>query len=372
LSKVFRAREPGGEMTPQEQAREWAYENRNANKHELENAVLPLFEQIATMKRETAPGLRSLLASANERIAALEAGNARLAQDIEEGIPMQALITAKERIAELERAPSGGVMRIAAERQRQIEAEGWTEDHDEQHGPGVLTEAGACYANQAAQQLVDPQLGMSPVPAEWPWAGNSWKPSSSPIRNLEKAGALIAAEIDRAIRRTALPPPPVGPAREQGHPAAGSDTQDGCSVRDSEPSGSDRSGGGGLCARCDGSGIVTARYVGKNRPILAKCADCDGSGTNENEQESPRPGGPAAESAGSGAGVGSPCDDRTAGPAASGAGGSTAQLSLVAAILCTAPWSTTGTNSMGQRAYPTSSEAIKRARRLIALAREEQ
>ena len=36
----------------------------------------------------------------------------------------------------------------------------------------------------------------------WPWDVSWWKPSDSPIRNLVKAGALIAAEIDRLQRAT--------------------------------------------------------------------------------------------------------------------------------------------------------------------------
>jgi hypothetical protein len=35
---------------------------------------------------------------------------------------------------------------------------------------------------------------------DWPWSKKWWKPSSDPIRNLVKAGALIAAEIDRLQR----------------------------------------------------------------------------------------------------------------------------------------------------------------------------
>lgn len=34
----------------------------------------------------------------------------------------------------------------------------------------------------------------------WPFNRKEWKPSSDPIRNLVKAGALIAAEIDRLHR----------------------------------------------------------------------------------------------------------------------------------------------------------------------------
>lgn len=34
----------------------------------------------------------------------------------------------------------------------------------------------------------------------WPWDEEWWKPSEDPVRNLVKAGALIAAEIDRLQR----------------------------------------------------------------------------------------------------------------------------------------------------------------------------
>lgn len=34
----------------------------------------------------------------------------------------------------------------------------------------------------------------------WPWATDWWKPSDDPITNLVRAGALIAAEIDRLLR----------------------------------------------------------------------------------------------------------------------------------------------------------------------------
>jgi hypothetical protein len=41
------------------------------------------------------------------------------------------------------------------------------------------------------------------VPNDWPkeWNVDWWKPSDDPIRNLVKAGALIAAEIDRLQRK---------------------------------------------------------------------------------------------------------------------------------------------------------------------------
>ena len=39
-----------------------------------------------------------------------------------------------------------GAERIAAERQRQVEREGWTADHDAQHTDGSLAWAAVCYA----------------------------------------------------------------------------------------------------------------------------------------------------------------------------------------------------------------------------------
>jgi hypothetical protein len=34
------------------------------------------------------------------------------------------------------------------------------------------------------------------VPWPWPWASRYWKPDADRVRELEKAGALIAAAID--------------------------------------------------------------------------------------------------------------------------------------------------------------------------------
>lgn len=88
-----------------------------------------------------------------------------------------------------------GAERIALERQRQIEQEGWTPEHDREHKQNEMIEAAMCYAypDTAARHPVgDP-------PAGWPWEKKWWKPSPSRVRNLEIAGALIAAEIDRCL-----------------------------------------------------------------------------------------------------------------------------------------------------------------------------
>lgn len=99
---------------------------------------------------------------------------------------------------------SSGSDLIAAERRRQVEAEGWTPGHDAEHDNDDLARAAACYATPAAERNLDLRNwavgpnGSTPVPHEWPWAAKWWKPTPTDrVRELVKAGALIAAEIDR-------------------------------------------------------------------------------------------------------------------------------------------------------------------------------
>lgn len=103
---------------------------------------------------------------------------------------------------------SKGVELIAAERQRQIEKEGWDVSHDDAHTDGSLADAAACYAmskkNRESYQSLsyhtDPPTW---YPRLWPksWHITWWKPTPEDrVRELVKAGALIAAEIDRLTR----------------------------------------------------------------------------------------------------------------------------------------------------------------------------
>jgi len=88
-----------------------------------------------------------------------------------------------------------GIELIAAERQRQIEVEGWTSEHDTQHFSDELATAASLYAMPERQRRYD---GIFPCPINFPWSSRWWKPSPDDrIRELVKAGALIAAEIDR-------------------------------------------------------------------------------------------------------------------------------------------------------------------------------
>lgn len=84
---------------------------------------------------------------------------------------------------------------IMNERHRQIEAEGWTPEHDDDHNKAELARAAACYA-AGTSELCTP----FPISFLWPWDKSWWKPSEDRRRNLVKAGALIIAEIERLDR----------------------------------------------------------------------------------------------------------------------------------------------------------------------------
>lgn len=100
--------------------------------------------------------------------------------------------------------PTPGARLIGAERQRQVSLKGWTAEHDDEHEHGQLVAAAIAYAAHAMYRRHQRER-----PNDWwPWWGagpdadkpDGWKPSDDPVRNLVKAGALIAAEIDRLQR----------------------------------------------------------------------------------------------------------------------------------------------------------------------------
>ncbi len=95
-----------------------------------------------------------------------------------------------------------GVELIAKERQRQIVELGFTDENDNQHNDNALADAGASYAFAATvRKHAWPGTGHIP-PQIWPWSEVHWKPSPKDrIKELAKAGALIAAEIDKLQRK---------------------------------------------------------------------------------------------------------------------------------------------------------------------------
>lgn len=93
---------------------------------------------------------------------------------------------------------------VLAERQRQIDEEGWTAEHDDDHGGGELAAAGASYALHAADTLSASFTPDPDVPGTWPWDDSWWKPKD-PRRDLVRAAALILAEIERMDRAEVTP-----------------------------------------------------------------------------------------------------------------------------------------------------------------------
>lgn len=94
---------------------------------------------------------------------------------------------------------------IKRERDRQVIEEGWSYEHDDEHIKGELAQAAACYAWPPMRPVF--------VKTAFPWDRQRyWKPElfgigandtekrEARIRVLVKAGALIAAEIDRLLR----------------------------------------------------------------------------------------------------------------------------------------------------------------------------
>jgi len=101
--------------------------------------------------------------------------------------------------------PPTGLELIIKERERQITQEGWTKEHDDKQAPFSMSNAGACYAmelfkNTQVLNTTKREID-SMIDYMWPWDGKWWKPTpDDPVRQLVKAGALIAAEIDRLQR----------------------------------------------------------------------------------------------------------------------------------------------------------------------------
>ncbi|MFG9693182.1 hypothetical protein ACM7TT_06040 [Pseudomonas aeruginosa] len=99
-------------------------------------------------------------------------------------------------------APAGQVpqawLDVQAERRRQITAEGWTPEHDDEHDNGEMARAAACYALAGSSAPSDGTAALL-VSLAWPWDEQWWKPSTA-RRDMVKACALGLAEIERLDR----------------------------------------------------------------------------------------------------------------------------------------------------------------------------
>lgn len=91
---------------------------------------------------------------------------------------------------------SGGTDLIRFERLRQRTEEKYSDAHDARYVDGELAQAATAYIRAALEP------GFWPVgspPTSWPWDVEGWKPGTDPVQALVKAGALIAAELDRLL-----------------------------------------------------------------------------------------------------------------------------------------------------------------------------
>lgn len=90
---------------------------------------------------------------------------------------------------------------IFIERERQKMVEGYQDHHDDGFNDGgELALAASSYLDEVNHPDDCPGNRKPLSNDDWPWAEEHFKPSTDPIRNLVKAGALIAAEIDRLQR----------------------------------------------------------------------------------------------------------------------------------------------------------------------------
>jgi hypothetical protein len=98
-------------------------------------------------------------------------------------------------------AISTAIADVLAERRRQIQVEGWTAEHDDEHDEGDMALAGACYAASAAatDDRVNCRSILDSVRSMWPWGREWWKPKNQ-RRDLVRAAALVIAEIEKMDR----------------------------------------------------------------------------------------------------------------------------------------------------------------------------
>lgn len=99
------------------------------------------------------------------------------------------------------------ILAVIRERQRQVDEEGWSFEHDDDvNGQGDLAKAALCYLDVVRQQGSEPRK----MPEAWPWSRDWWKPcfgdprysdeSSAIRRETEKAAAMLVAERERLSR----------------------------------------------------------------------------------------------------------------------------------------------------------------------------
>lgn len=184
-------------------------------------ALLAAADYFAERAKGPSPGWVTLSAVAKElRVRADKAPVAQAQHSVPEGwmlVPVEPLLNMmsdkdhdtrimaeRQLLSILADAPGKEVpqawLDVQAERRRQVEAEGWTPKHDDEHADGQMAQAAGCYALHAGGIGTDwPDGRQNGSALFWPWDKDSWKPTT-PRRDLVKACALALAEIERLDR----------------------------------------------------------------------------------------------------------------------------------------------------------------------------
>lgn len=98
---------------------------------------------------------------------------------------------------------SKGIELIAIERKRQIEELGFDYTNDALYANEQLAIAGSCYAMPTNKRnFQSKNFYITLISMYWPWSITFWKPTPKDrIKELSKAGALIAAQIDYELNK---------------------------------------------------------------------------------------------------------------------------------------------------------------------------
>jgi hypothetical protein len=91
-------------------------------------------------------------------------------------------------------SPGTAMHDVFCERMRQQMIEGFDGARDDRYTGLQLAKAAECYTRHDDRLM--------PVPDDWPWEADYWKPTTR-RRDLVKAAALLLAEIERLDRAAA-------------------------------------------------------------------------------------------------------------------------------------------------------------------------
>lgn len=90
---------------------------------------------------------------------------------------------------------------LAMERVHQTEDDEYDPEQDDVYHESQLARAAACYALPESRRTYTGLSDDRGVPTNWPWLPSYWKPTPDDrLRELQKAGGLILAEMERILR----------------------------------------------------------------------------------------------------------------------------------------------------------------------------